>query len=371
MFSHADHQFMSRALQLARKALFITSPNPAVGCVLVKDGRVIGEGWTQPAGGPHAEICALNRAGDEAKGATAYVTLEPCSHHGRTPPCCDALLAAGVSRVVAALQDPHHRVSGAGLQRLKHNGVEVECGLYGEQARQINVGFCSRMERGLPRVRLKLAVSLDGRTAMASGESQWITGPESRYQVQRLRAASCAIITGVASVIADDSALTVRPDEWIRSYPASQVRQPLRVVLDSQLRLPIEAKILQSQAKTLIVCVEADETKRLALEQAGAEVLVLASENDQVELAGLLRWLAQEKECNEVLVEAGATVAGSFIAQGLVDELHVFQAPILLGSSARPMADFDLQSMSQKHEWQIRDSRRLGQDQWLILSPGG
>ena len=363
-----DRRFMARALKLAAKGLYTTTPNPSVGCVLVKGGKVVGEGYTQPAGGGHGEVMAMKAAGDNAKGATAYVTLEPCSHFGRTPPCSNGLIAAGVVRVVAAMEDPNPVVSSSGLAKLSDAGVLVESGLLEAQAKQFLAGFYQRMTNGVPKVIVKLASSLDGRTAMASGESQWITGPQARYQVQKLRAASCAIITGINSILQDDSSLTVRVDDWLEPYGSDIVRQPLRVVLDSNLKIPLDAKILQQDGDTLVVCASDNTEKQQQLKAAGVRVLKLADDNGRVDLVALLQWLAKEKGCNQVMVEAGSTLSGAFVEQGLGDELHVFQAPVLLGSSAKPLLSLDLVVMNDKINLALIESRKVGDDIWLRYS---
>jgi diaminohydroxyphosphoribosylaminopyrimidine deaminase/5-amino-6-(5-phosphoribosylamino)uracil reductase len=363
-----DRRFMARALKLAVKGLYTTTPNPSVGCVLVKDGEIVGEGYTQPAGGGHGEVMAMNAAGANAKGATAYVTLEPCSHFGRTPPCCNGLIEAGVVRVVAAMEDPNPVVSSSGLAKLKAAGIQVESGLLEDQAKQFLAGFYQRMTNGVPKVIVKLASSLDGRTAMASGESQWITGPQARYQVQKLRAASCAVITGIDSILQDDSSLTVRVDDWLEPYGSDVVRQPLRVVLDSNLKIPLDAKILQQDGNTLIVCASDNAEKQQQLKAAGISVLKLTDHNCRPDLTALLQWLAKEKGCNQVMVEAGATLSGAFVEQGLADELHVFQAPVLLGSSAKPLLNLALTAMVDKVSLELIESRKVGNDTWLRYS---
>ena len=364
----SDHAYMARALELARQGLYTTMPNPRVGCVLVREGKIVGEGFHERPGEPHAEIHALRQAGEQAKGATAYVTLEPCSHYGRTPPCANALIEAGVQRVVAAMQDPNPKVAGRGLQMLEEAGIETTNNFMPEAAREVNPGFIQRMETGRPFVRAKLAMSLDGRTAMASGESQWITGPSARSEVQRLRAQACAIVTGVESILQDDSALTVRPGELnLANAETLAQRQPLRVVLDANLRTPCNAKVVQGPGKVMIACsVQADPGKKAQLEEAGAEVLALDSQEGRVNLEQLLQLLAQ-RECNEVLLETGATLAGSMVQQGLVDELILFMAPTLLGSEARPLLEMPLQTMSQKLNLQVKDIRAIGKD-WKITA---
>lgn len=398
VFSAADHAHMAEALRLAARGRYSTHPNPRVGCLIVRDGEVLGRGFHVRAGEPHAEVHALREAGEHACGATAYVTLEPCAHHGRTPPCADALVAAGVARVVVAAPDANPLVAGQGIARLRAAGITVDSGLLQADAEALNAGFLRRMAGGLPWVRLKLAASLDGRTAMASGESKWITGSESRRDVQRLRAASSAIITGIGTVRADDPALTVRPELWLRpgelaptqqgEAPASdEIRQPLRVVLDSALRLAPDALLLHVPGETLVVTTldgdlrdaeliaalqvvdPARAERARALRDAGAHLLALpAAAHGRPDLRALLQHLA-EAGCNEVLVEAGAGVAGSFLAAGLVDELLLYQAPTLLGSSARPLADWPLAVMAEQQRLRITDLRRLGDDIRLTLRP--
>jgi diaminohydroxyphosphoribosylaminopyrimidine deaminase / 5-amino-6-(5-phosphoribosylamino)uracil reductase len=329
-----DAQFMAQAIQLARKGLYTTDPNPRVGCVLVKDGKIIGEGWHKRAGQPHAEIEALNNATESTEGATAYVTLEPCSHHGRTPPCCETLVNAGIKRVVAAMQDPNPKVSGNGFAYLKAVGIEVTYGVLEEDARLLNRGFIKRMTEGKPFVRSKLAMSLDGRTAMASGESQWITSPESRADVHKLRAESSAILTGINTVLADDPSLTARIEQ--------EVAQPIRVVLDSNLQMPLTAKILTLPGRTLILTCnnhnavrpELVEGRLIELQNAGAEVYQLPEIQGRVDLTEVIKFLAGQ-EFNEVLVEAGAVLNGALLAENLVDEWVIYMAPKILGDQGR------------------------------------
>lgn len=358
-FSVADHEYMARALQLAERGLCTTMPNPRVGCVLVRDGAMVGEGWHEYAGGPHAEVNALQQAGAAARGATAYVTLEPCSHHGRTPPCADGLIAAGVRRVVAAMEDPNPLVAGQGMQRLAAAGVETALGLLRAQAEQLNPGFIRRMRDGRPYVRSKLAMSLDGRTAMASGESKWITGAAAREDVQRLRARSCAMLTGIGTVLADDPALTVR-----MALPGEQ-RQPLRVVLDPHLSMPPSAQMLSLPGRTLIVTACNESAPRQALEHAGAEVVLLPHGPDAVDLPAVLQLLA-ERQVNEVLVETGATLSGSLLRAGLLDELIIYMAPLLMGDQARGLFHLPgLDTMAQRVELEIDEMRAVGRD-WRI-----
>lgn len=350
-----DHRFMARALQLAERGLFTTDPNPRVGCVLVKDDEIVGEGWHQRAGEPHAEINALQMASDRAKGATAYITLEPCCHHGRTPPCSEALITAGVTRVMAAMQDPNPQVAGQGLAQLEVAGIETSSGVLQAQAEALNPGFIRRMQAGHPFVRGKMAMSLDGRIAMASGESQWITGAEARQDVHRLRARSAAIVTGINTVLADNPSLTVRLDNV-------DVLQPLRVVLDSQLQMPVTAKMLSLPGRTLVLTISNDEQKAAALRDAGAKVEVLSADKGRLNLSAVLEYLAN-REINEVLVEAGATLCGAFLQAGLFDELMVYMAPMLMGSDARGLLNLPgVEKMDQAIKLEIADMRAVGND---------
>jgi len=351
-----DSQWMARALRLAERGLYTTSPNPRVGCVLVKKGKVVGEGWHERAGEPHAEVHALRAAGKAAQGATAYVTLEPCSHHGRTPPCADALIASGVARVVAAIQDPNPQVAGEGVAKLRAAGIEAECGLMETATRDLNVGFFSRMTRGTPWVRSKIAASLDGRTALANGTSKWITGDAARRDVQHWRARSCAVLTGVGTVLADDPQLNVRG--------IITERQPLRVVVDSQLRTPRGARIVS--AGTLIYTAVFDEEKRAVLQARGAEVVTMSGSDRQVDLPRVLDDLGR-RGINEVLVEAGRTLNGRLMQAGLVDELVLYLAPKLLGDAALGMADMgELTRLQQGVVLNWQDVRQVGGDLRLV-----
>ncbi|MDF1630527.1 MAG: bifunctional diaminohydroxyphosphoribosylaminopyrimidine deaminase/5-amino-6-(5-phosphoribosylamino)uracil reductase RibD [Alcanivoracaceae bacterium] len=367
--SDLDSGYMQRALTLARRGLYTTDPNPRVGCLIVTDGEVVGEGWHLRAGEPHAERHALTMAADAARGATCYVTLEPCSHTGRTGPCADALIAAGVVRVVVAMQDPNPLVAGQGLAKLRDAGISVECGLLETQARALNPGFIKRMQTGMPLVRIKLAMSLDGRTAMASGESKWITGSAARQQVQRLRARSSAIITGIGTVLADDPALTVRVEDWsTNDYPGA-VRQPLRVVLDGKLRLPLGARLLGEDGDVLIIT-QASAVLASALQRVGAEVLAFPGSGSGTDLRELLKLLGN-RGCNEVLVEAGPMLAGAFVREQLFDELVVFMAPTLLGSSARPLLSLpEIGSMAEQRRLQLDRVEQVGDDLCLTYLPG-
>lgn len=367
-----DAHYMARALELARKGLYSTHPNPRVGCVIVRDGQVVGEGWHVRAGEPHAEVHALRQAGELARGACAYVTLEPCSHHGRTPPCAEALVKAGVARVVAAMQDPNPQVAGQGLKRLADVGIEVASGVLEAEARALNPGFLKRMEHGLPFVRVKLAMSLDGRTAMASGESQWITGPAARSAVQRLRARSSVVLTSAQSVLADNARMTVRASELgldAASTALAMARPPLRVLIDGRLRLPLTAPFFQ--AGPVLVVTAAAPVAQYA--QAGHDLLSLPGTDGHVDLPALLRELAR-RGASEVLVEAGPGLAGAFAQQGLVDEYQLFIAAKFLGSSARPLLDWPLARMSEAQALKITDMRAVGDD-WRVtaipvLAPG-
>ncbi|WP_324563436.1 bifunctional diaminohydroxyphosphoribosylaminopyrimidine deaminase/5-amino-6-(5-phosphoribosylamino)uracil reductase RibD [Plasticicumulans sp.] len=360
-----DARHMARALALAARGLNTTSPNPRVGCVLVApDGEVIGEGWHERAGEPHAEVHALRAAGGRARGATAYVTLEPCSHHGRTPPCADALIEAGVARVVAAMADPNPQVAGRGLARLRAAGIAVECGLLEAEAQALNAGFVRRMTRARPWLRLKLAASLDARTALASGESQWITGEAARTDVQRLRARACAVLTGSGTVLADDPGLDVR-------LPGTQ-RQPLRVVLDTELRTPLAARLIGRPGRTLIVCgPQAGVAEAAALTAYGVDIERVPVRGGGLDLDAVLASLAA-RGCNEVHAECGARLAGALLAAGRVDELVVYLAPLLLGDAARGLARLPgLERMEQRLEFDWTDVRSVGRDLRLTLAPRG
>jgi diaminohydroxyphosphoribosylaminopyrimidine deaminase/5-amino-6-(5-phosphoribosylamino)uracil reductase len=361
-FTGTDALHMARALQLARRGLYTTDPNPRVGCVIVKDERVIGEGYHERAGAPHAEVHALQQAGQHAHGATAYITLEPCCHHGRTPPCTEALLHAGIRRVVAAMRDPNPQVASKGLEALEAKGVVVQVGLMEGQARELNPGFIERMKNGRPFVRVKLAASLDGRTALAAGESKWITGDTARTDVQRWRARSSAILTGISTVLADDPRLNVR-DQTIGDIG----RQPLRIVLDGYLRLPPTAQLLRLPGKTLVVAA-ADEDKRAgALRAAGAEIVFIPGADGKVDLAALMHHLGT-REINELLVEAGATLCGALLKARLVDELVTYYAPYLLGSDSRGMFQLPpLARMDDRLALEIKDVRAVGRD-WRVIA---
>ena len=362
-----DEMYMARALKLAARGRFTTHPNPNVGCVIVKDGEIVGEGFHYRAGEPHAEVHALRMAGEKAKGATAYVTLEPCSHHGRTPPCCEALIGAGVSRVVAAMQDPNPQVAGRGLYRLQQEGIDVSHGLMMNEAEALNKGFLKRMRTGFPYIQLKMGASLDGRTAMASGESQWITSPQARRDVQRLRAQSHAILTSSATVLADDPALTVRWDELNAEtqtlYPQENLRQPLRVVIDSQNRVTPQHRIVQQAGETLFARTHEDARQW----PENVRNLLVPEHNDHLDLVVLMMQLGKQ-QINSIWVEAGPTLAGALLQAGLVDELIVYIAPKLLGTDARGLCALPgLEKLEQAPHFKFNEIRHVGPDICLHL----
>nr|VFJ96757.1 MAG: diaminohydroxyphosphoribosylaminopyrimidine deaminase [Candidatus Kentron sp. LFY] len=368
--SVVDRRFMARALQLARRGLDTTDPNPRVGCVLVREGNIVGEGWHEYAGAPHAERNALAQAGESAFSATAYVTLEPCCHFGRTAPCTEALVAAGVARVVGAMPDPNSLVAGQGFAALSRAGVAVETGVLAAEAALLNPGFIMRMERGRPFVRCKLAMSLDGRTAMSSGESQWITGPAARRDVQRLRARSSAVMTGIGTVLADNPSLTVRPEQFGAATARRPLRQPIRVVLDPGLATPPQATILQSSIApiTLIAALGHHSERRAEImRRTGAKVVALPGGRDFVDLFRVMEYLAAE-EINEVLLESGARLAGAMLRAGLLDELIVYVAPTIMGSGARALFELpEIGRMSQRYQLKIAELRAVGRD-WRITA---
>jgi len=354
----ADYAFMAQALRLAERGLFTTTPNPRVGCVIVRDGKVVGQGFHQRAGEPHAEIYALREAGTLARGATAYVSLEPCSHHGRTPPCVNALSEAKLVRVVAATQDPNPQVSGDGLRALQGAGIAVEVGVLEAEAREINIGFVSRMTRGRPWVRTKVAASLDGKTALNNGISQWITGPEARRDGHFFRARACAILTGIGTVLADNPQLNVRD--------VKTSRQPLRIVVDNSLELKPSAKIM-SGGRVVVVTVQNDPDRAHQLEGGGAEIIMAEKTiNGRVDLKKLMQELGR-REINEVHVEAGAKLNGALLQAGLVDEIVFYLAPCLLGSDAKDMFNFlELTELKDKYELKINDVRTIGKDLRIV-----
>lgn len=352
---HSDTQGIRLALELAAKGMFTTAPNPRVGCVIVKENQIIGVGHTQPAGHAHAEIQALNDAADrgfDVDGATVYVTLEPCSHHGRTPPCADALINARVARVVAAIADPNPLVSGQGLARLQAAGIQVTCGVEEVQAREINIGFLSRMQRGKPWVRLKAAASLDGMTALHNGQSQWITGDEARADGHFWRARACAILTGIGTVLADDPQLTVRAIDTSR--------QPKRIVIDSRLQISPHARVLDGDG-TLVVAAQADPAKEKILRDLGHEVILLSNQGGKVDLAALMQELGK-REINELHVEAGFKLNGSLIREGCVDELLLYLAPTLLGDAQSMFNLPKLTSLQKKKSLAFHSVKQIGDD---------
>lgn len=359
-FSVFDHQCMASAMQMARKGLRTTHPNPRVGCVISHGNQVVGRGWHERAGEAHAEIHALREAGDKSAGGTAYVTLEPCNHSGRTSPCVDALITAKVKRVVCAIEDPNPEVSGAGIARLQKAGIQVQCGLMTAEAEELNAGFLTRMRVGRPFVRVKLAQSTDGHIALANGDSQWISGPEARADVQKWRARSDAILTGIGTVLADDPSLNVRIGDC--------ERQPVRVVVDSHWRTPANARLFTVGGKVIIAGTE-ENSRPEALTVAGADYVFVPSLEGRVDLQALLLELGS-REINEVQVEAGATLCGALIQHGLVDEVLIYQAPVLLGGGAvSPFAAPILDNMVDRVHLEWIDTRRIGQDMRLRIKP--
>jgi len=356
VFTPADHAHMAEALALAGRGLYTTTPNPRVGALIVRSGVVVGRGFHERAGGPHAETVALAEAGERAGGATAYVTLEPCSHHGRTPPCADALVAAGISRVVAAMADPNP-LAGHGADRMRAAGVAVDIGLMEAESRELNIGFISRLARGRPWMRLKLAATLDGRTALASGESQWITGADARRDGHRWRASACAILTGIGTVKDDDPQLTVRDVETSR--------QPLKILVDSKLEVSPGARLFES-GKVLVAAAREDRERIARLADRGAEVTVLPNASGKVDLAALAAELAR-RELNEIHVEAGTKLNGSLIAAGVVDELLVYLAPSLVGDTGRGMFNLPAPaSLDARPRLTLRDVSRIGDDLRIV-----
>lgn len=362
-----DFEFMAHAFRLAERGLYTTMPNPRVGCVLVKEGRIIAEGWHERAGEAHAEVNALRAAGDNARGATAYVSLEPCSHTGKTGPCSQALIEAGIARLVYAMEDPNPLVSGNGIAMVRAAGIQVDGPVLENDARALNPGFIRRMERKRPYVRCKMAMSIDGRTAMASGESKWITGPKARADVQRLRARSCAIIAGADSILQDNASLTVRVDELgLPNAEAAAAKQPLRVILDSQLRTPRTALMFKQATPILLVHNGQVDEEQLSGWPDFVEMIAFSAKDGRIDLQALLLELAR-RHCNEVLVEAGATLSGSFLRRGLLDEIIMYMAPKLLGSNALPLFNLPLDTMSAALSLKINDIRAVGRD-WRITA---
>lgn len=363
----ADSQFMARALRLAERGLYSTSPNPRVGCVLVKEGETLAEAWHQKTGEAHAEILALEIAAEKAKGATCYVSLEPCNHTGRTGPCSEALIEAGIARVVYAMEDPNPQVGGAGVARLREAGIEVDGPLMNQEAARINIGYVKRMATGRPFIRLKMAMSLDGRTAMPDGNAFWITGPRARTDVQRLRARSCAILTGWKSASMDKSQMTVRAEEFELSEEGLGERQPLRVLVDSTLQMNDGARFFQAKSPILIANLTQDGEEK----QGGdSHIGYLRTDEDQghVDLADLVKKLG-DREINELLVETGSELSGAFLRAGLVDELIIYMAPKLMGSDARALFELPLQKMTESLPLHIKEVRQLGGDLRITASP--
>lgn len=356
MILESDLTYMQRCLELALKGEFSSKPNPRVGCVIVKNGVLLAEGWHQFAGEVHAEVHALEKTGDAAVGATLYVTLEPCSHHGKTAPCCDAIIAAGIKKVVYGMIDPNPKVAGKGLEKLTAAGVEVVGSVMADECAELNPGFIKRMTTGMPYVRCKMAMSMDGRTAMASGESKWITGEAARQDAQLWRAKSSAVISGIETVLADDSSLNVRIDNRV-------IVQPLRVICDSKMRLNATAKTLQLPGTVILANAVKKEFTAPAGSKAIIEQLYLPADDGLVNLSALLNYLAQEKECNEVLVEAGATLSGAFITSGLVDELLIYVSPKLLGHQALPLLKIPgLEKLRDHLQLEFMEVSLLGKD---------
>lgn len=368
MFDVLDHRHMARALQLARRGLYTAHPNPRVGCVLAQNERVVGEGFHARAGQPHAEANALRVAGADARNATAYVTLEPCCHHGRTPPCTQALIDAGVRRVIAAMEDPNPRVSGRGFAALAEAGVETRHGLMNAEAEHLNQGFISRMRRGRPWIRTKLAMSLDGRTALASGESRWISGAEARADVQRLRARSSAIMTGSGTVRADDPALTVRASAT-QLQIAGPTPQPLRVILSSELAIDPRAQVFAAAGEVLIFTACAARDTVAKFERPNVQVVSIERQGAHLDLGEIMRILG-EREINEVQVEAGATLNGALLEQGLIDELVIYMAPALMGHSARSLFHLpEITRMTDRRPLRVNDVRIIGDDLRITAIP--
>lgn len=359
-----SEQMMQRAVTLAQSVLSAT-PNPRVGCVLAHDDRVVGEGYHARAGEAHAEVNAIREAGDQAQGATAYVTLEPCFHTGKTPPCVDALIAAGVARVVYGSEDPNPKVSGQGLQKLRDAGIEIEGPVLEKQCQQINRGFIKRMTQGMPWVSCKMAMSLDGRTAMASGESKWITGADARADVQRMRASSCAVVTGVNTILSDDPSLNVREEELPEEYRELYTgRQPLRVILDSSLRTPPDSRLIGLPGQTVFLTRQPHQQQKARFDGVDVAIHELpATPANRLDLAAAMAFLADQYECNEVMLEAGPTLSGAAIQAGIVDEVVIYIGPRFLGSDALPLFHLPgIQRMQDHIALHLSDMRMIGDD---------
>ncbi len=370
VFSQADFEAMARALQLARKSLFTTSPNPRVGAIVVKDGKIVGEGWHRYSGGEHAEVAALRQAGSAAKGASCYITLEPCSHHGKTPPCAKALVDAGIVRVVAAMVDPNPKIAGSGLEFLRGKGVDVCSGLMEAESRALNPGFILRMEQNRPWVVSKLAMSVDGRTALSSGESQWISSEESRQEIQRLRAKVCAIITGSGTVIADNPRMNVRLDYSYQLDDGSIVapRQPIKVVIDGQHRLHPGYTIFENPA-LIVVGEDIDDVQSFI--DAGVSVMKVSRLDGKLNLSEVLTRLATEYEVNELMLEAGAELNGAFLNAKLIDQLQIYMAPKLMGDSAKGLFHLpQIKFMNENIPLQFLDIKQVGADVKITCSIG-
>jgi diaminohydroxyphosphoribosylaminopyrimidine deaminase/5-amino-6-(5-phosphoribosylamino)uracil reductase len=356
---------MNIALKLAKKGLFITTENPCVGCVLVKDNKIIGQGYHQRQGELHAEAIALQQAGVDAKAATAYVTLEPCSHFGKNPPCADALIQAGIKKVVICNPDPNPLVAGAGIEKLKAAGIKVKINKKSTTGAALNRGFLHRMQTGRPYVRLKMAQSLDGRTAMHSGESYWITGKKARQDVQYWRARSQAILTGIETVLTDDCRLTVRAQDLPKKYKNLPHNfdhyQPMRVILDSQLRIKSDAKILRGLGRKVIITASDKQEKISQLQSKGIEIITMPLKQNRIDLPPVLKWLAQQG-INELMVETGAKLAGAFIQQQLVNELIIYTAPVIMGSTARPLFAINIEEMADRIRLDNYKFKQLGMD---------
>lgn len=378
-FTVEDQRYMRLALDLAARGRYSVKPNPAVGCVLVKSGQVLAEGWHKRAGQPHAERMALAQALERRQdvvGCTAYVTLEPCSHYGRTPPCSEALIESGVSRVVIAMQDPNPLVAGQGIAKIQQAGIQVDVGLYEAEARALNSGFIQVMEKQLPFVRVKMASSLDGRTAMSSGESKWITGSESRQEVHKMRALSGAVVTGIGTVLMDNPSLTVRLSDEAMADLNLDVEscQPLRVVLDPNLSMPLDAKMLTAPGRTILMTSKETAERSVGLVETlvahGYELVAVAAQDGRLDIESILRYLAEEESVRDVMVESGAIVAGAFIQSGFVNELHCYIAPVLMGDMAKPMFVLPgLESMADKLSFKIDSTTLFGSDIRLVMTP--